>query len=136
MTVEFSLYEFSGVQQSDGAGAAAVIDAQGGFEKDSVTGGVLLGGTITPTQSDLIISSYSGDSTTGGNVTAGSGYTLGVDATVATLGQMQYELSSGIGSQSSLFASNPATFFGGPALAFKPISASASGVARHKGYVF
>lgn len=138
MTVEFSLYEFSGVQVTTGGGALSVVDTTAFFLKDVVSGGSLIGGTITPTHNnDLIIAAYSGDSATGSNVASGASYTLGVDATIAILGQAQYKLNASTGAQSFLFNSNPATFFGGFGAAFKPfVAPPPAGISRHKGYVF
>lgn len=131
VTIDYALYEFSGVRASSPSDVFGDIFASSGGSH---------GGTglfTTTVNNDLILAAYSGDPNTGSNVTAGAGFTLGLGTTNSTLGQSQYELDAGTaGSKSFVFNSVPATFYHAVGVAFKPPAAPASGVARHKGYVF
>lgn len=104
--VEFSLYEFNAITDASPRETAA-------FWMPSS------GGTLTTANTDLIISAFSGDPLTGSNVAAGSGYTLGINATSTSPAQMQYQLAATPGLVNVRFATDPGGLFGGIAIAFK-----------------
>lgn len=129
LSVEFALLEFSGVALS-----GPLVDASA--NRDAMSGGTP-GFTLTTTQSDLIIVAMSADANGGGNIGAGAGFALGPIAIVATIGQVQYQLNSAVGSVPSFFATTEPSW-GANLVAFKPPAGPppGSGVVRHKGYVF
>lgn len=95
VNVEFELYEFSGVA------ASSPIDVTG-FSSNQAGGSpqAPVGGSITTSATDLVIVAFSGNSA---NISAGAGYTLGINATVATTGQTQYQLNVPAGAVSTAF---------------------------------
>lgn len=108
LRTEFTLYEFSGVATS------AMVDVSNSVPFST---GNPQGGTLSTAQSDLIIATYSGIA--GSNTTAGSGYILGIDATVPVLGQMQYKTNASVGSNPTSFGGGSVQY-SGVAIAFKP----------------
>jgi hypothetical protein len=107
LSVEFALYEFTGVKLT------SPVDVT--RNSGNTTGTVSANGNITTTQSDLIIVVFSGNDP---NITAGSGYILGTNMVVATTGQLQYQLGSSIGSTSTSFGGSQ-TNYSASAVAFK-----------------
>jgi hypothetical protein len=104
--VEFSLYEFGQVPTS------SAVDASATHFSGTGTPGTT---NLTTTQNDLIISAFSGQ---GSNLAAGSGFTLGPNATLATVGQSEYNLGIAAGSVATGF-SGTSTLWGAAAIAFK-----------------
>jgi hypothetical protein len=111
MSGEFMLYEFSGVAHS------SPIDT---FRSPAHSTGTPNPGTMVTSKTDLIMSIFSGDS---GNISAGPGYSLGINATVPTTGQLQYELNVAPGSVATAFSGSQ-TNYGASAVAFKGLPAS------------
>ena len=91
-SVEFSLYEFSGV-----ASLANFTNAS----NNTGTPSIPTAGNVSAITGDLIFTAMS--AYPGSNISNGTGYTLGVNAIVATIGQMQYNLSAPSGSVSTAF---------------------------------
>lgn len=124
--VEFSLYEFSG------AATTSVVEQNTVATGTSSTPNA---GTLTSSgSSDMIFVGFAGNPS-GSNLTAGSGYTLGVDASVVTVGQNQYILNVAPGANATAFSGGTSPAWGGMAVAFKVASAP-SPAARHGGTVF
>lgn len=111
--MEFTLYEFSGIVFS------SPVDKVGAT--NNVTGGTPNSNFATPTSAtDLIIAVFSGDSIAGGvNISAGSGYTLGINATVAKVGQMQYKFDVPSGLSSATFGGGTEPTWGCGVVSFK-----------------
>lgn len=123
MSVEFALYEFSGIATTS---PVNVTRAPG---QSTGTPGA---GTLTTTLTDLVIVAFSGNSA---NATAGSGYTLGVNMTVSTTGQLQYALDVPAGGQATAFTPGAQTNFAAGAVGFKIAPAPAS-TPRTYGFFF
>lgn len=134
--VEFAMYEFSGVAASPIYDLTS-FDGQGvDFIGDSGTpgGNWVSGFGISPTaHTDLIIVAMQAQA--GSNLTAGTGYTLGINASVATIGQVMYQLNAPPGQTSASFVGSD-NFWSVAALAFNAASAGGGSVSRHKGSVF
>lgn len=124
LKAEFSLYEFSGISPS------SVVDVF--TSRAAQTGGTPTTSNLNTTLTDLVIVALNA---IGSNISAGAGYTLGVNATVATVGQTQYQLNVAAGSIPTAF-SGTETAWGALAVAFKGASVVATSVPRHKGMVF
>lgn len=118
--VEFALMEFSGVLQS-----GTVTDAIGIASNNSSS---TPSKTITTTASDLIIAGFS--SAVGSNLSAGSGFTLGPAAIVATVGQLEYALNVAAATVTAAFSgTEPA--WGLIAAAFFPATSTAAAAFTH-----
>src|SRR5208282_6844498 len=121
VTVEFSLYEFSGVATSSSLETSA--STINGSASDPSTANLSISNT------DLIISAYQSEG--GGNIAKGSAYTLGVNAAYATAGQTQYILNQAAGSVNTAWGSSQ-NIWGCAAVAFTiaaiPATATPSGV--------
>jgi len=111
---ECVFYEFTGIIASTSSGilenASATISTQSASTPHTAN--------LTTTKTDLIIASFIG---TGSAITAGSGYTLGIDSTnVGGIGQLQYALNVAPGSIATAFTGTQA-LWGGFSIAFVPI---------------
>lgn len=124
VNVEFGMCEFSGVSTS------ATYDA---YTRDFSNASTTVNpGTLTTTATDLVLAIFSGQ---GSNLTAGSGYTsLGNSASVASVGQAQYQLNVASGSVPTVFTGSE-NYWAGLALAFKPAASVSSAVPRRQGFV-
>ncbi|MGD1214312.1 MAG: hypothetical protein ABR861_04920 [Terriglobales bacterium] len=113
--VEFALYEFSGV-------ATSPLDT-GGFELwDAGSPSTPAISTDLPTTTtDLVIACLSAKP--GGSLLAGSGFTLGISASVATIGQSEYQLNVAAGSVPVAFTGTE-SYWVVAAVAFKAASGS------------
>jgi hypothetical protein len=114
---ECVFYEFTGIVASTSSGilenASATISTQTASTPHTAN--------LTTTKTDLILVSFIG---TGTSITAGSGYTLGIDAgNVTGIGQLQYALNVAPGSIATAFNGSQA-LWGGFAVAFAPIPAT------------
>jgi len=109
MSVEFALYEFSGIATS------SPVDVTRAVAQSTGTPTV---GTMTTTKTDLVLVGFSGNSA---NATAGAGYILGINMGVATTGQLQYALNVPAGAQSTAFTPGSQTNFAGAAVGFKTL---------------
>jgi len=125
INVEFYLLDFSGIamvspkdQSGAGSGTSTVPNA---------------GWSFTTNQTDLGITSYSGQP--GANVSAGSCCTLGTNATLATVGQVQYALNLSAGTPSDAFSGATLPSWTSAWITFKGATGS-SAVPRRRGYVF
>lgn len=108
---EFALFEFSGV------------DISGSLEQQkNVNGGSASspnpGSITTLSNNDLLFAIHCGNRT-GSNAIAGSGYALGPNATVAVLGQDQYQIVGAAGTYASAFNGSIPNW-GAQVFAFKP----------------
>lgn len=122
--VEFTLYEFSGAATS--SPVEQNIVATGSSSSPNP-------GTITIVNAnDMIFVGHAGNRS-GTNASVGAGYTLGINATVAILGQVQYQTSVTTGAHATAFSGSIPNW-GAMAVAFKP--AASVGVPRRRGYVF
>lgn len=124
--VEFSLYEFSGVAIS--SPLDKFTGTQNGVSSTPSTS------NLATTATDLVIASFGGNQT-GSNISAGTSYTLGVNATVSTVGQTQYQLNVPSGSVATAFSGGTEPNWGCYAMSFKTAAATSS-VPRHRGWVF
>jgi hypothetical protein len=88
---EFALFEFSGIALSSPVDASRFV----------VSGTTVGNGNLTTTNTDLIITISQFDP--GSNLTAGTGFTLGPNATVASVGQVQYQLNVAAGTTACNF---------------------------------
>ena len=91
LSVEFSLYEFSGILTS--GSLDQIANTSSGTGNPSTANLVL-------TATDLVIVTYTGEGT---NTTAGPSYTLGVNSTHVTASQTQYILNHSPGSTATAF---------------------------------
>jgi len=112
---ECVLYEFTGIIASTSTGvlenASAILSTQSASTPHTAN--------LTTTKTDLIIASFIG---TGSAITAGSGYTLGIDSTnISGIGQLQYALNVSPGSIATSFTGTQA-LWGGFSIAFVPIA--------------
>lgn len=131
-TVEFSLYEFSGV-----ASSSPVDGSYPSLEGTSATPALTSPNNLVTTQTDLAIITYSGDPSGASNLSAGAGYTLGVNAGTATIGQAEYDLGVPAGTYNPGFSGGTNAKWGIMGIAFKPGSAPPSTPApRHRGLIF
>lgn len=117
--ISFAMYEFSGV--STATAAAAIHNSH-------QVGGTPIAAVATTTAASLVLVNY-GAVPSGSNVTAGTGYTLGFNTTVAAIGQTEYNLSVAAGTLTASFGSTQAASWGGGALIFNlaPSAATAFG---------
>lgn len=128
--IEFTLYEFNGV-------ANPIVTELSG---NGVTNDENAGGTptvpfgLTTANTDLILVALIA-APGGSNLTAGSGYTLGINATTATVGQLEYQLNATPGKTSAAFTGSE-SFWGVTAMAFKAAPAGGGVIQRHRGSVF
>jgi hypothetical protein len=105
--LEFSLYEFSGVETSSplelvAAGADTPYAPVGYIPPTPSTPNPGSFGPIANT--DLVIAAFAGDVFQGaGNISAGSGFTLGINASTA-VGQTQYQLNAAPGLAAAPFS--------------------------------
>lgn len=116
MSVEFALYEFSGLK------TVSVVDATRATSQSTGTPGV---GNITTSNTDLLVVAFSGNSA---NATAGSGFNLGANMSVSTTGQMQYKPSVAAGANATAFTPGAQTNFAAAAAAFKESTATATAI--------
>lgn len=115
VNVEFALFEFSGVD-------ASILDlGSSGSASDDQVGGTPDVTFSATTNTDLILTVLS--AYPGSNLSAGSGFTLGPDASVATIGQVEYVLNAAPGQTDSGF-SGTEPYWGIAALAFGQASGS------------
>ena len=127
-TLEFDLYEFNGIVNP------AVIEERYGYDIGTASApSVPFGYPSSTVNTDLIICAFAGDST---GISAGTGYTLGIDAVSATTGQMEYQLNAAPGQTSASFAGTQANW-GAAVVAFETGSSPppSSAVPRHPGFV-
>jgi len=130
--VEFSLYEFSGLAVSPfERNVLAQTTPLGSASQNSTPNP---GNVTANSAGDLIFVAYTAGAT-GSNGTAGAAYTLGVSATVATIGQAQYNLSASAGSQATSFGTNSLPNWGAMATVFAIAPPPSSSVPRHRGFV-
>jgi hypothetical protein len=127
--VEFDLYEFSGITNPP------VYDlTDNGVENDNSSGPTGTTPTVTfgaTANKDLIVVLQQNDSA---NLSAGSGYTLGINSTVVPFGQFEYNLSAAPGQTAAAFTGT-ATDWSLSAFAFKIPAVASSSVPRHRGFV-
>jgi hypothetical protein len=124
--LEFVLLEFSGV--------SGTLETHGDWQLN-VPGGSVVDITANTTHNgDLIIVCFTGDG--GSNLPAGSGFTLGPSATVATVGQVQYMLNAPIANTHVSFGGSAPIAFAARGDAFVASSPPAGGVQRHHGTVY
>jgi hypothetical protein len=124
ISIEFSVYEFSGIA------ASPVLDVIASDFNDSGTPATTWAST---THTNLIICVFAAQP--GSNLTAGAGYTLGVNASVATIGQTQYQLNAAPGQTGAGFSGTD-NFWAFAAVSFNATSGAVTGVPRHRGQVF
>jgi len=112
-SIEFDLYEYDDI-----ANPLVTDLGVNGKSKNSQTSSTpnITFHTATVNK-DLMIVAYQSDA--GSNLSAGSGYTLGENATVATLGQMQYQVNAPIGQTSASFSGAPLANWCLAAVSFK-----------------
>lgn len=127
VNIEFSVYEFSGIKTT------TALDTSASNNDNSGSGTTVDAGTLTTTATDLLIACF--QSIPGSNISAGTSYTLGPSALVATIGQCQYRLNVNAGSVATAFGGTE-TYWGALAFAFKPPALPPSSVPRHQGSVF
>lgn len=115
--LEFELYEFADIIPTSPVDAFVI----GNLTYPSSPNGTPGGGNIVATGvDDLIFVSYSGKP--GSNIAAGSGYTLGINASLAVVGQTQYMLDAPPGTYPTAF-SGTVPLFALLAVAFKGVAA-------------
>ena len=129
MQAEFALYEFGNIPSSP------VLDlGSSGVYADSQPIGTPAISFSASANTDLIIVAHASINT-GANILAGSGYTLGIDATTAVIGQTEYNLDASPGQTSAAFNGSENTW-GIAAMAFSVLGSSpSSAVPRHPGFV-
>jgi hypothetical protein len=133
-TIEFTLYEFSGALTTSSIVDAVTFNSLGGDPggvSPIPTCSFANGNEITTTGSDLVVCAFSGQ---GSNITSGSGMTLGINAAVATVGQMQYLINSPTGGIPTAFTGDQ-TYWASLGVAFKPGASTVTVVPRHRGFV-
>lgn len=124
-SVEFSLFEFSGVLSSFPLDVSATPNGTSSTP----------GATITTHDTDLVITSAI-VLNSGSALAPGTGFTLGPTAIVATIGQSQYATNVPSGSVDARFIGTEPRWATAVAAFLPAASPPPSGVARHKGYVF
>jgi len=125
--VEFQLYEFSGINST-------TYDAFSGITYDSATPAIPAPPvSLTTTATDLVFTVYGG-LIGQSNIAAGSGYTLGINSTVANPAQFQYSLNVAPGSYAASFG-GASTYWNCIAMAFKGSGGTPTPVPRHRGFV-
>ncbi len=128
LAVEFDLYEFSGVLNPLSIQFAQINVCSVGCTSGTPT--VSFGGSTTNT--DLILVAQV--SQPGANIAAGSGYILGINATVAVIGQLQYQLNAPAGQTSASFSGSEPKWEA-TVVTFEAIPSGATVVPRHQGFV-
>jgi hypothetical protein len=133
--VEFSLYEFAGVDAAPALDLAFAPQQGIANTGDSGTPSFDWNGIFgfTTSHTDLILMALSAQPGTA--LTAGSGYTLGISASVATLGQLEYRLNAPSGQTSATYTGS-ASFWALAAISFSAAPPGSTTVARHKGWIF
>lgn len=132
LAVEFDLYEFNNVV------FPLVMDLGiDGVSRDSHTASVPSNTFSSTTHTNLILSAFTSQASGGSNISAGSGYTLGINASTAVVGQMQYQLAAAPAQTSAAFSGASQGLWGAAAISFEvntspPIG---SGVKRHRGWI-
>lgn len=96
ITAEFAVYVFTGV-----LAGANKFSPQDVTRNNNGTASTPSTTNIVTTKTDLILAGFVGDS---GNISAGAGYTLGINMSVATFGQLQYILNQPAGSIATAFS--------------------------------
>lgn len=109
LKAEFELYEFSGI-------AAVASDTSANLVSGNATPSTA---NLVTTATDLIVSFYCGNSALGTAVAAGTAFTLGFSATLAAVGQMQYQLNVPAGTVTTSFGGSFAGSWACGAIAFK-----------------
>lgn len=107
ITSEFAVYEFSGLGIF--ANPSNLVDT---FRAPAAGSGTPSAGNIILSFNDLLMAGYSGNT---GNILAGSGYTLGINMTVATFAQLQYQLNVTPGTYATAFVGTEANYGAGAA---------------------
>jgi hypothetical protein len=123
LKVEVAIYAFTGVVTS------SVVDTNE-FGHETTTSTPWSGFNLTANHLDMAVIVYSSN---GSNLSAGTCCTLGMNASVATTGQMQYTLSIPVGTSNPQFSGGTAPVWNGGYLTFK--LATPSAVPRHRGWV-
>lgn len=118
LLVEFSVYVFTGVQTTGGKFAPLETS-----HVNTGTSSTPSTANLVTANTDLILSAFFGDS---GNLSAGSGYTLGTNMTVNTFGSLQYILNQSSGSIATAFSGGTETNWAAAAMALKPAPAVAA----------
>ncbi len=95
LTIDFDLYEFSGVN-----GAVNELNDSNDNQTGGTPGGIF---GFSTADTDLIIAAFIAEP--GSNISAGSGYTLGINSSLVTVGQMQYQLNAPPGQTAVSFSS-------------------------------
>ncbi len=124
---EFDLYEFSGIafplvqqfKQINCCGSSSGSNPSVSF-----------GGSTSDT--DLIIVGLT--ALAGSNISAGGSYTLGINGSVAVVGQIQYLLNAAPGQSSAAFVGTE-PFWATTVITFKAGPTASSAVPRHRGFV-
>jgi hypothetical protein len=105
ITSEFAVYEFSGVLTA--ANPSNVVDTT---RSPAASTGTPSAGNIILSFNDLLMAAYTGNT---GNIVAGSGYTLGINMTVATFAQLQYQLNVTPGTYATAFVGTESNYGAG-----------------------
>lgn len=113
--LEFALFEFSGVSKATQAGCLDPPGLSG--PNSSGTSSTPNPGNLTTTAADLAISMFSGET---GQISAGSGYSLGPSPVAVQFGQIQYQLNTPIGTVATAFSGGTEAAWGACAAAFAP----------------
>jgi hypothetical protein len=126
---EFAFYEFSGIYQTPSP-LTAPVDTSRSLNFDNpatpTTGTPTVNASTnysTTVNNDLVIVGFAGNS---GNVSAGTGYTLGLNMTAAGTAQMQYAFNVPSGAQTGANFTGTETLFSAFAVAFKPLPVTLS----------
>lgn len=108
--LEVKLYEFGGVlNTADPLDVLSLVPGGSGTTPSA--------GTLNTTDIDLVIAMFTSDP--GANIAAGPGFTLGLSATAASVGQTQYQLNAPAGAVSTAFGGTE-PLWKACAIAFKP----------------
>src|ERR1035438_4577416 len=129
---EFSLCEFAGAATLSALETHASANANVSLSVPETGGGTI----TTANVHDLIVMSFTANRATGSGISAGTGYTLGPSAAVATLGQSQYLLDAPLGVNVRAFGGNETSWACATAVFKAAASRPAISVLRHKGSVF
>lgn len=119
---EFSLFEFGGMALT------SVLD-----HTSSSSGSTTVTGAIVNSQTDMNFFVYTG-SPSGSNLAAGSGFTLGINAVVSTVGQTEYELNVPAGTVTAAFVGSN-TRWAGVGASFKGGATAAAAVTTTQGFL-
>jgi hypothetical protein len=126
LTVEFALYEFSGITTTSPKDQSASSSGTSSVPMNS--------SNFIANQADLGVAAYSGQP--GSNVSVGACCILGTNASAATVGQIQYVTTLSTGTTSASFSGGTVPLWVGTEITFKMAAAPAAGVSRHRGSVF